>query len=199
MGVSARALMPIGYMAKRTERLRGRPMGAVAEVCSVSCCISAAPPDAVRHWRHNRLGFYADETLALGVIPDTESRAIYDLYAYLMLPIAFAASGEMRELDVAEHEAFIEATGAVKPLPSDYACLGWDVVGNSLGWAASQSFECSPLTCNGMARLIATNRYGLIDDVERALAAAPAIARGPAEPGDYYVIQIWRKRRLAGQ
>jgi len=198
MDASTRAPVPVGYMAKRTERPSDDQMGAVEEVCSVSCCISTAPPDAVQHWQHNRLGFYADETLALGVIPDTEDHAGYDLYAYAMLPLAVAASGEMRELDHAEREALTQASGAVQPLPPDYQCLGWDVVGNSLGWVASQSFECSPLTCNGMARLIPTNRYGLIEDKARALAAAPAIARGPAEPGDYYVLQVWRKRRAGG-
>ncbi len=197
MAAFTRGPVPVGYLAKRTARLGERRMGAVEEVCSVSGCISPGPPDAAQQWRHNRLGFYADEGLAFGVIPDGEDRAAYDVYAYTMLPVAFAKGGAIRELNDAEREAFDDAAHTAKPLSSDYACLGWDVVGNSLGWDASQSFECSPLTCNAMASLIATNRYGLIDDIARALAAAREIAGGQPEPGDYYLVRVWRKGRVA--
>ena len=197
MAAFTRGPVPVGYQAKRTVRLGERRMGAVEEVCSVSVCISHGPPGAAQQWRHNRLGFYADEGVALGVVPDGEDRAAYDLYAYTMLPIAFAPGGAIRELTESERAALTDASRSAKPLSSDYVCLGWDVVGNSLGWDASRSFECSPLTCDGMASQIATNRYGLIDAIAQALAAARQIAGGQPEPGDYYLVRVWRKGRVA--
>ena len=56
-----------------------------------------------------------------------------------------------------------------------------------------QAFECSALTCNSLAREIATNRHGLIGKLERAFAVAPEIIRLPSEPGTYYLVQVWRK------
>jgi hypothetical protein len=61
-----------------------------------------------------------------------------------------------------------------------------------LGWP---QFECSPLTCCGLAEEVATNRYGLIDGLDRAIAVAPRIVEGPSDPGTYYLVQVWRKPR----
>jgi hypothetical protein len=178
----------IGYLVKRTE---GRPgLGAVEEVASVSCCISTA--SAGQPLRG--MGFHPSESLALS---DAEQAAdqSYDLYAYRLLPVAFGEDGEMRDLDDEERAALAAAERDVEPIPPDYVCLGWDITNNSLGWNYWPRFECSPLTCNGLAKQIATNRYGLIEELDRALAAAPEVIEGPSDPGMYYLVQVWRKRR----
>jgi hypothetical protein len=184
---------PIGFLAKLTKRRPDPPIGDVEEVCSVSCCISKAPPGAVSAWCHNAMGFYASEALALSVIPPREDRAAYDLYAYAMLPVAFDEDGEPRALTDDESRALSEAAKDTDEIGPGYQLLGWDVVSNSLGWVESQSFECSPLTCNSLAGTILANRYGLIDALDAAFAAAPEIIRAPSEPGTYYLVQVWRK------
>jgi hypothetical protein len=141
------------------------------------------------------MGFYSSEALALSVIPPEEDPSAYDLYNYFMVPVAFDDTAELRELNVEENHAISEASKAVEPMSSDYLLLGWDIASNWLGWTDWQAFECSPLTCNGLAREIATNRYGLIDGQDRAVAVAPQIILGPSEPGTYYLVQVWRKAR----
>ena len=46
-----------------------------------------------------------------------------------------------------------------------------------------------------MAREIAVNRYCLIDTLDDAIATARIFAGEQPEPGDYYVVEVWRKRR----
>lgn len=168
-------------------------MGRAEEACSVSCCLSNAPRDALSLGRHNPMGLYWSETLALSVIPPAERPTAYDFYSYFMAPIAFDDDGEPRDLDDEENRTMLEAAKHVEPMNSDYLQLGWDIVGSSLGWSDGQVFECSPLTCNGLAREINTNRHGLIDGLDRAFAVVPRIIRGPSEPGTYYLVQVWRK------
>jgi hypothetical protein len=186
---------PIGFLAKQTKRRPDPPIGDVEEICSVSCCLSKAPPGSISLWCHHAMGFYASEALALSVIPPRDDRTDYDVYAYAMLPVAFDEDGEPRALSEDESRALSEAAKDAEEISGDYELLGWDIVSNSLGWVDSQSFECSPLTCNSLAGTIPANRYGLIDGLDAAFAAAPEIIRSPAEPGPYYLVQVWRKAK----
>jgi hypothetical protein len=183
----------IGYLAKRTAKRQSYLPDAVEEVCSVSCCISKAPSAGQQP---TRMGFCSSETLALRMICAEPHRGAYDVYAYFMLPVAFEDDGEMRDLNQTERDVLAEAENGVGQMPQGYVCLGWDFATNSLGWETWPLFGCSPLTCNGLAQYIATNRYGLIDDIDRAFAVAGEIVQTPCEPGPYYLVQVWRKERL---
>ena len=180
----------IGYLVKRTEGRQTFPMGAVEEVCSVSCCISTAPAGQPMRG----MGFHPSESLALSDAERAADRSC-DLYAYRLLPVAFGEDGEMRDLDEEERDALVAAEEDVEPIPPDYVCLGWDITNNSLGWKNWGQFEDSPLTCSGLAEQIATNCYGLIEELDRALTAAPEVIKGPSDPGEYYLVQVWRKQR----
>ena len=180
----------IGYLVKRTEGREDIPFGAVEEVCSVSCCISTAPAGQPLRG----MGFHPSECVALSDAEHSTDRSC-DLYAYRLLPVAFGEDGEMRDLDEEERDALAAAEENVEPIPPDYICLGWDITNNSLGWKNWPQFECSPLTCNGLAEQIATTRYGLIEELDRALTLTPEVIKGPSEAGVYYVVQVWRKRR----
>jgi hypothetical protein len=129
------------------------------------------------------------------VIEEDEDRTACDLYAYFMLPVAFEEDGKMRDFNTEERDAIAAAEKGVEPLPAGFVCLGWDIVNNSMGWSYWPQFECSPLTCSGLANEVATNRYGLIDELDCAIAVAPRIVEGPSEPGTYYLVQVWRKAR----
>jgi len=180
----------IGYLVKRTEGRQDFPMGAVEEVCSVSCCISTAPAGQPMRG----MGFHPSESLALSDAEQAPNRSC-DLYAYRLLPVAFDDDGELRDLDEEERDALAAAEEDVEPISPDYVCLGWDITNNSLGWKNWGRFEDSPLTCCGLAEQIATNRYGLIEELDFALDAAPEVIKGPSDPGVYYLVQVWRKQR----
>jgi hypothetical protein len=181
---------PIGYLVKCTQGRQDYLMGTVEEVCSVSCCISTAPGGQPMRG----MGFHASESLALSDAEQAGHRSA-DLYAYRLLPAAFGEDGEMLDLDEEERDALAAAEENVEPIPPDYVFLGWDITTNSLGWKDWPRFECSPLTCNGLANEVMTNRYGLIHELDRALALVPRIIEGPSEPGTYYLVQVWRKAR----
>ena len=54
-------------------------------------------------------------------------------------------------------------------------------------------FECSPLSCNGLATEVPVNRACLLDSLEEAVALARRCAREQPEPGSYFVVEVWRE------
>lgn len=167
----------IGFFPKATLRHPLPSVGNnVEEVCSVSSCLSQAPPAWVDHWRHNDLGFYDSERTARDEIP--QDGKSYEIYAYKVYPLVFE-SGTVKPW---------AAPVMVKPDLSQYTFLGHDVVSKSV----SDFFECSPLTCNLAANEFAANRYGLIDAMQDAYQAAITISKGGYEPGSYYLFEVYR-------
>lgn len=61
------------------------------------------------------------------------------------------------------------------------------------GKSHSHFFECSPLSCNNMAKEFAVNRHCLVDDLDQAGSVAERFAVEEPEPGPYYVIEVWRE------
>jgi hypothetical protein len=175
----------IGYFPKRTVR---RPdwlrAAGVEEVCSVSTCVSRGPGDWIQRWRHNALWVYDSPALAWSIVPEG-SRHELDLYAYRMYPVEWVA-GTPRPLAM-------PALPDLEPLDASFERLGHDVVSRSAG----TSFECSPLSCNSLAREHAVNRHCLIEDAAGALRLAGEIERRGGEPGPYCVVEVWRPRRAA--
>ncbi len=55
------------------------------------------------------------------------------------------------------------------------------------------TFHCSPLSCNYMAAEYAANRYCLVDDLDTAIPMARDFAAGNCEPGEYCVVEVWRR------
>ena len=115
----------------------------------------------------------------------------WQLYAYRMLPVRFA--------DGKEAPYAIREEG-VQPLPADYLRLGLDVVSRE----RELEFCYSPLDCNGWYQKVAVNGYCLLDQLETAfeLARHWSVGKydangsyiGPAEPGPYSIVEVWRKR-----
>lgn len=184
----------VGFFPKRTARRLDWPKTtAVEEVCSVSTCISQGPEGWLDHWLHNALGFFPSEDVARAVANE-DPPADFDMYAYRMLPVAFPPGGEIRALQATDERAFKSAALA-QDMPSGFERLGWDAAGNWRGWEQSLGFDCSPLTCNGQAAVIATNRHGLVSSLTDALEMAQRFGREQPEPGTYYLLEVWRKRR----
>jgi len=75
-----------------------------------------------------------------------------------------------------------------EPVPSDFVCLGFDAVSRSA--ADVLGFECSPLSCNGLASDTATTDGCLFPTLDAAVGGARQFAREQPEPGDYYVLQV---------
>jgi hypothetical protein len=170
----------IGYFPKRTSK---QPTWlnspAVEEICSVSTCISEGPDDWIEAWRHNEQWVYDSPKLAWSVVPEKDYVA-FDLYAYRIFPIEFR-KGVPTQVILPE----IHAT----PLNKTFKYLGYDVVSSTTG----NAFECSPLSCNNWAEKVQVNRHCLLDSLDMAFDLANKVEAEGAEPGPYYVVEVYRK------
>lgn len=123
-----------------------------------------------------------------------DARFHWNLFAYRMFPVRFAKGAEESyEVEPGDLEP-------VQPLPEDYAWLGLDVVNRQ----CENMLECSPLNCNGHYDTVTVNRYCLLDHYETAVQLAwhwsigkynsDGAFVGPAEPGPYFIVEVFRKR-----
>lgn len=160
--------MLVGYFPRQTNP---------HEVCSVSHCLNPAPENWVEHWRHNDLGLFNTPSDAWSIVPAQANG--FRLFAYRLLPIRYL--GE-------QAEPFEIAQQNVEPLQSAFVSLGFDVVNKIF----SAFFECSPLSCNGMADEVAVNRFCLLETLADAILFAQRCAREEPEPGPFYVLEVLR-------
>jgi hypothetical protein len=168
----------IGYFPRRTNVPADWSYSAnVDELCSVSHCLNAAPENWVEHWIHNDLGCFNTRQDALSILPPDASG--FSLFAYRLLPVRYLKD---------QTEPFEVAAQSAEPLPSGFVSLGFDVVNKTF----SAFFECSPLSCNGMADDVAVNRFCLLATLDEAIAVAERCAREEPEPGPFYVIEVLR-------
>lgn len=150
----------------------------VEEICSVSNYINSGPDGWIDKWLHNELGFFNTRSDAVAVTRDQADA--YEIFAYRLLPRRFK-DGKIEALTVPQLH--------VETLPSSFVSLGFDVVSKSLG----PFFECSPLSCNGMAVEAPVNRFCLLETLEEAMSLAERCSGGEGEPGPYYVLEVFRE------
>ncbi len=176
----------IGYFAMRRispSECVNTPQ--VAEICTVSDCIGRTDWDWINEWRHNAAWVFDSPELAWSVVPQ-QLRESCDMYAFCLFPVHYEFGSRSSA-----------AIPDVKPVPMDtsFTKLGYDLASSSTG----NGFEHSPLSCNGLADTVPTNRYCLLDTAEEAFALAPTLEmpgqppRG--EPGPYFIVEVWRQKR----
>ena len=177
---SAGRLLDAGYFPKlvayRPEYPHTPP---VSHVLSVSHHISLAPDGWIGAWRHNELGLFNRIADAQNVIPPADA-ARYRLFAYRILLQVFVA-GEARAWSV---------PADVQPEPGleGFVSHGFDAVSR---WSADVlGFDCSPLSCNGLAAEMETTDGCLFPTLEAAIAGARQFAREQPEPGSYHVLEV---------
>jgi len=171
----------VGYFPKTTKTSSDwLKAPVVEEICSVSECISPGPREWILKWRHNDLGFFDTEAVALLVAGD--DRAMFDLYAYRVYPL---------ELDNGVARPWRPPIGPLALDLRDYEFLGHDIASRSAG----RHCECSPLSCNGAAAEYPVNRFCLIAECSVAYQAAIDISKGNYEPGPYHLFEVHRRRQ----
>jgi hypothetical protein len=142
----------------------------------------------VQRWDFNRACCYDTEAVALAT---ANGQSGFQLLAYALVEAKLDAAGN--QIPVAAGSILVEGlpdlpTGSV---PSDFVPLGYDVVCIQPNY---MDFNCSPLSCNGLAREMAVNRHCLIEDLEEAIRLAQRFDVEQPEPGPYYVVQVLRRR-----
>lgn len=184
----------IGYVVKRIAMCPDwLKAAAVEEICSVAGCISDAIVSEARRWDCNGLVLFNDEGTALRSAADSEDAARLELFAYRLIPSAHGPNGAkpIAVGDLPESESWppqdIDLSRDFDFLGYDCAATGWDRNVAGLG--------CSPLSCNCIAMQIPVNRHCLIGDREQAISTAARFGNEQPEPGTYFAIEVWRKRR----
>lgn len=170
----------------------------VEHVSSVSRCISTEPytDERFKRWAFNASGWYDTPELAqLDVIAAVPCR----MFAYALFSFEFEGEA-MRHVSVGMLLSTDTRRLPAGPNPG-FAFLGYDVVSGRCGGrqnAASAGlapvmagFDCSPLSCNSMAREHPVNRHCLLDHWDDAVAAATRFAKEEPEPGPYYIFAVY--------
>jgi hypothetical protein len=169
----------VGYFLKGTSVPSGDWWpSSVVEVCSVSDCLNPVPWGWIDKWLHNDFGFFNSSNDARTIFGEPPQG--YRLFGYRLLPMRF---------DEECRESFTIPQLSVEPLSDRFVSLGFDVTNKS----DSIYFECSPLSCNGMANEVPVNRFCLLDTLPEAESFAERCAREQPEPGQYFVVEVLRE------
>jgi len=173
-----------GYFVKRVESTpESLNAPGVAEICSISDCISKAPTGWIELWLHNELGWFNRISDAIKLMP-TDAPSAYRLFAYRLCPERFRNGSAA--------QVVVPADVRPDPIPEGFQSLGFDAVSKSM--ESILGFECSPLSCNSMASEVRANTYCLFASLEEAIAGATQFSIEQPEPGDYYVVEVLAQR-----
>lgn len=168
----------------------------VVAVASASNCLTTpvGPPEPDWDQMNTAYHFPSVESAMAAVrkADSTDAR----IHATSLFPIVF--EGE-EELPVTVHlTRFSGAGDIVVPAAIASVSLGFDVV--SVDWYTLRdldsgvldavTFECAPLSCNGLGIQHPVNRWCLLDTWDQALKVARRFARDQPEPGSYVVVEV---------
>ena len=175
-------MIPVGYMAKRVSpRPEWLAAERVADIYSVSMCISKNFADYIPYWKHNGYWFFDTpeiiEQLAREHAIDLHGTSLfyYEVYEHEF--------DEIVEL-WRDFEPASFPTNVV--VPPQKALAGYDVV----SFAVGTNPECSPLSCNRLAEEVETNSHCLLASFEQAKDLLELGTFNNDEPGPYRIFAV---------
>ena len=177
-------MVPAGFMAKKVcDTPDWLKNDSVADIYSVSSCVSEAFCDYIKHWRHNGYWLFDSPAIirelaaAQGIDLSTLKLFYYEVYEEQF-------DEEHRAWERFEPEASFETAVRVPP---ERQLEGFDVV----TFYARTSPECSPLSCNHMAESIHVNRHCLLSSFDEAKAFLDSGAFENCEHGPYRIFAVY--------
>lgn len=177
-------MIPVGYMAKR---VKARPewirATGVADIYSVSGCVSQDFAEYINFWKHNGYWFFDSPQ----VIVELAHKNSIDLTGTKL----FFYEAYEREFDTDRSEwVAFEPERSFKTavlVPHIRELEGFDVVAFSVRTSA----ECSPLSCNSLAERVQTNEHCLLASLENARQLLEDGAFENTEPGPYRIFAVY--------
>jgi hypothetical protein len=173
-------MIPAGFAAKiiaTPEDWLGN--ASVAEILSISECMSESPIDHTDLWLCNQWLLYDSETTlaeAIARTPVDPNRLRWFFYEV-----------HEEELEDGKWRPIGDYPENVTPPEAGYSMRGFDIVCFTTGATP----ECSPLSCNLGADRFPVNRFCLLDTLEQGIEDAGLIDRdGGYEPGPYRVMSV---------
>jgi hypothetical protein len=175
-------MVPVGYMAKRVcEKPAVYKMPTVADIFSVSSCVNDNFADYINFWKHNGYWLFDSPEIIQAVAKENSiDLDRISLFYYEAHEMEFDGEKWRSFEPVASIETNIKT-------PSKKTLEGFDVV----TFYAGNSPECSPLSCNGLAEEIPTNRHCLLESLEVAQSCLNAGKFSSGEPGPYRIFAVY--------
>jgi hypothetical protein len=174
-------MVPAGYMAKRVQAPKGFQIDGVADVYSVSGCISEDFADYIEYWKHNGYWLFDSPEIIRAVAQENSIQLDgTSLFYYEVYDMEFDGK------TWSKHEAESSLPTNVVP-PKVRVLEGFDVV----TFYAKNAPECSPLSCNGLAEEIPTNRHCLLESFAEAYDRLDGGTFNKAEPGPYRIFAVY--------
>ena len=177
-------MIPAGYLAKRiTTNPEWLAASGVEDIYSVSDDISVDFADYIDYWKHNDWWLFDS--------PDIIRQVAQDHVIHLEGTRLFYY--EVHEFQFLEKERRWESIAPeplfkTKVVPPSAMCLeGYDVVTFFCG----SSPECSPLSCNYLAKEIKTNRHCLLSSLEEARQLLEQGKFDNSEPGPFRIFAVY--------
>ena len=177
-------MRPIGYMYKRVAAAPDwLKAPQVKDIYALSGCVSADFADYIKFWRHN--GFWLfDSPGIMQALADEHALSLEGLQLFY-----YEAHDLQFDQSLGQWEPFApEPSFETKVEPPTTASLeGFDVT----SFYAGSSPECSPLSCNSLAKNIDTNSHCLFSTFEAAVRALEKGHFHDGEPGPYRIIGVY--------
>jgi hypothetical protein len=177
-------MIPVGYMAKhvssRPEWLKAEH---VADIYSVSNCVSNEFADYINYWRHNGYWFFDSPEIIRQVAKEHSLDLTKTSLFYY----------EVHELEFDDNEGLWkpfapEPSFTTQIVESKTKRLeGYDVV----TFYVRTSPECSPLSCNSLATEVEANQHCLLSSLEQAQQMLEQGRFKNMEPGPYRIFAVY--------
>ena len=168
-------------MAKRVQIPKGFHIENIVDVYSVSNCVNDDFADYIDYWKHNGYWLFDSPTI------------IQELAQENSIPLS-GTSLFYYEVYEMEFDGQNWASCAAEPslltnvfVPLEKTLAGFDVV----TFFAKNAPECSPLSCNDMAKEIPTNEHCLFVSFDQAYETVTNGAFNQAEPGPYRIFAVY--------
>lgn len=177
-------MIPVGYLAKLScSKPRGFDVPEVEDVYSVGACVNDDFADYIDAWKHNGFWLFDSPELIREV---ARAKSISLERSRLFYYEAYEMQFNEKEM---KWSAFGPDAGMKTNIlvPEERKLEGFDLV----TFYAQTSPECSPLSCNRLAREIPTNRHCLVDSFDDAKVALENGKFSGAEPGPYRIFAVY--------
>jgi len=177
-------VIPVGYMAKRVvERPDWLGATQVSDVYSVSGCVSEEFADYIDCWKHNGYWLFDSPEMIREVARD---KVVSLEGAKLFYYEAYEMEFDEKRMGWGSFAADSDLKTNVA-VPEVMTLEGFDLV----TFYGQTSPECSPLSCNSLAKEVPTNEHCLVGTFEEAKASLEAGKFSGAEPGPYRIFAVY--------
>jgi hypothetical protein len=177
-------MLPLGYMYKRVmKRPEWLHASAVADILSVSNCVSPNLTNDFSNSRHNGYGLFNSPS---GLDELAAEQSISRVGLRLFYFEAFEHEYDEHKKRWASFAPLASFETNVQA-PMNRELQGFDVTSFASGTYA----ECSPLSCNGSAERVPTNEHCLIRTLDEARNVLERDLLQPCESGPFRIIAVY--------